>query len=148
MARYHLLLCLTLFLTVSCTSTPEMPAAGGALPACGPLPNCVNSDGGEGGSAIEPIAASEDQWRRLKAWLVTQEDWRITKDTGEFIQAVNKTPLMRFRDDIQMRFDANTGLIQVRSSSRLGIGDMGANRKRVEMLRQQTASWPAYSAPD
>jgi len=40
---------------------------------------------------------------------------------------------------VQLRFDADAGVIQVRSSSRLGIGDMGANRARVERLRQQVA---------
>ena len=140
MKRYHLPHCLTLLLISGCTSAPMEPSAGEALPACGPLPNCVNSESGDGSKAINPIEASEAEWRRLKAWLAAQDDWTITSDTGDFVQAVNTTPLMRFRDDVQLRFDASAGLIQVRSSSRLGIGDMGANRTRVEMLRQRTAS--------
>jgi uncharacterized protein (DUF1499 family) len=100
----------------------------------------VSSESSEGGKSIDPIEASEAGWLQLKRWLAAQEDWSITSDTGDFVQAVNKTPLMRFRDDVQLRFDANAGVIHVRSSSRLGIGDMGANRKRVDMLRQQTSS--------
>ncbi len=46
-------------------------------------------------------------------------------------------PLMRFRDDVQFRFVEDPGVIHVRSSSRLGISDMGTNRSRVEMLRGQ-----------
>lgn len=53
------------------------------------------------------------------------------------MQAMVKTPLMRFRDDVQLRFDADAGVIHVRSSSRLGISDMGTNRRRVETLRSQ-----------
>ena len=56
-------------------------------------------------------------------------------DDSYFIQAIVKTPLMRFRDDVQLQFDPNIGLIQVRSSSRLGISDLGTNYRRVEELR-------------
>jgi len=43
---------------------------------------------------------------------------------------------MRFRDDVQLQFDPDSELIQVRSSSRLGISDLGTNRRRVEALRE------------
>jgi uncharacterized protein (DUF1499 family) len=43
---------------------------------------------------------------------------------------------MRFRDDIQLQFDPDSKLIQVRSSSRLGISDLGTNYRRVEALRE------------
>mgnify|MGYP001812209876 FL=1 len=128
---------LTALLLLGCTSAPEKPAAGAALPPCGPFPNCVNSENGTGGSAIDPIPASPEEWQALKNWLGSQENWTITSDEGDFVQAVAKTPRMRFRDDVQMRFDEGAGIIQVRSSSRLGIGDMGANRARVESLRMQ-----------
>lgn len=139
MKPYHLVLLLTLVYLVGCTSAPEMPAAGAPLPSCGPLPNCVNSQSGEGDKAIAPISATATQWRQLKQWLAAQEDWTIVVDRDDFVQAVAKTPLMRFRDDVQLLFDAQAGLIQVRSSSRLGISDMGANRRRVETLRSQVA---------
>jgi uncharacterized protein (DUF1499 family) len=40
---------------------------------------------------------------------------------------------------VQFRFVEDAGVIHVRSSSRLGISDMGTNRRRVEMLRSQLA---------
>ena len=128
---------LTALLLIGCTSAPEKPASGSALPPCGLLPNCVNSENGTDGSAIDPIPASPEQWQALKNWLGSQEKWTITSVEGDFVQAVAKTPWMRFRDEVQMRFDEGAGVIQVRSSSRLGIGDMGANRARVESLRTQ-----------
>ena len=140
MKHYHLLLCLTLVLLVGCTSAPEKPAPGAGLPVCGLLPNCVNSESGDGGKAVDPIQATQAQWRQLKTWLATQEDWSIETDASDFLQAVTKTPLMGFRDDVQLRYDGTVGLIHVRSSSRLGIGDMGVNRQRVEMLRQRVSS--------
>lgn len=126
---------MTALLLSGCTGAPERPAAGAALPPCGAFPNCVNSESGEGRQAIEPIAATVQQWRSLKAWLQAQDDWTITTDEADFVQAVATTPRMRFRDDVQLRFDEGAGVIHVRSSSRLGISDMGANRSRMEALR-------------
>ena len=122
-----------------CTSSPDQPQAGASLPACGSLPNCVNSEPGTGGKAVAPLQATERQWRQLKQWIAAQQDWTVTNDAGDFVQAVVKTPLMRFRDDVQLRYVKDTGVIHVRSSSRLGIGDMGTNRRRVEMLRAELA---------
>jgi uncharacterized protein (DUF1499 family) len=122
---------------VGCTSVPDKPASGAGLPDCGVLPNCVNSEINGGGEAVAPLQATPRQWQQLKRWIASQKDWAITIDTGDFMQAVVKTPLMRFRDDVQLRFVEDAGVIQVRSSSRLGISDMGTNRKRVNMLRRQ-----------
>ena len=65
-----------------------------------------------------------------------QDDWEVTLDTDVFVQAVAITPLMRYRDDVQLLYVPEEGLVHVRSSSRLGYSDMGANRKRVEDLRE------------
>lgn len=124
-------------LLAGCTSPPDRPASLQALPKCGRLPNCVNSQSGQGVHAIEPIRADAGQWQALKTWLATQPDWNITLDDGNFLQAVVKTPLLRFRDDVQLLYLPDAQLIQVRSSSRLGISDMGTNARRVEALRQQ-----------
>jgi uncharacterized protein (DUF1499 family) len=132
----------TALLLGGCTSPPGKPADMQVLPACGRLPNCVNSQSGRGVHAIEPIKANAEQWRQLKAWIAGQENWEITVDDDRFLQAVVKTPLMRFRDDVQLLFFPDARLIQVRSSSRLGISDMGTNAKRVEALRAQLAPPP------
>ncbi len=132
----------TALLLGGCTSPPGKPADMQVLPACGRLPNCVNSQSGRGVHAIEPIKATAEQWRQLKAWIAGQENWEISVDDDRFLQAVVKTPLMRFRDDVQLLFFPDARLIQVRSSSRLGISDMGTNAKRVETLRAQLAPPP------
>ena len=138
MKRPHCYLIFIIFLLAGCSSSPEKPATDATLPACGPMPNCVNSQT-DGSGAIAPLKASALEWQQLKVWLASQDGWTITVDEGEFLQAVVITPLMRFRDDFQLMFMAEEGLIHVRSSSRLGIGDMGANRRRVDMLRSELA---------
>jgi uncharacterized protein (DUF1499 family) len=143
----HLCIPLIAILLFGCTSAPEKPGADAVLPPCGALPNCVNSHSGEGGSAIAPLNATLEQWQELKQWLATQDDWTINVEEPDFMQAVVKTPLMRFRDDVQMLYNPQTGVIQVRSSSRLGISDMGTNRRRVESLREHLAAESSVGAP-
>ena len=146
MKTYLLCIPLLTIILAGCTSAPEQPGADAVLPPCGMLPNCVNSDSGTGGSAIAPLQATTEQWQALKRWLAAQDDWTITVETADFVQAVVKTPLMQFRDDVQLAFKQQAGDIQVRSSSRLGISDMGANRRRIESLRAHLASEAAAAA--
>ena len=131
-----LALLLALGVTVGCSSTPDKPAGNAGLAPCGWLPNCVNSASGRGLQAVDPIKANDAQWQQIKAWIARQPDWEIVIDDSYFIQAIVKTPLMRFRDDVQLQLDPDSGLIQVRSSSRLGISDLGTNYRRIEALRK------------
>jgi len=126
-----------MLLLAGCSSSPDKPQTRQELPECGWLPNCVNSQSGRGAQASEPIRANAEQWQQLKAWIALQDDWEITVDDRNFIQAIVKTPMMQFRDDIQLLFLPDEQLIQVRSSSRLGLSDMGTNARRVETLREQ-----------
>ena len=146
MKTYLFCIPLLTIILAGCTSAPEQPGADAVLPPCGMLPNCVNSDSGTGGSAIAPLQATTAQWQALKRWLAQQDNWTITEETPDFLQAVVKTPLMQFRDDVQLMFDRQAGELQVRSSSRLGISDMGANRRRIESLRTHLASEAAAAA--
>ena len=126
-----------MLLLAACSSSPGKPQTRQVLPECGWLPNCVNSQSGRGAQASEPIRANAEQWQQLTAWIAQQEDWEITLDDGNFIQAIVKTPMMKFRDDVQLLFLPDDQLIQVRSSSRLGLSDLGTNARRVETLREQ-----------
>ena len=121
----------------ACSSSPGKPETRVALPECGWLPNCVNSQSGRGAQASEPISASTQQWQQLKAWITQQPDWEVTVNESNFMQAIVKTPTLRFRDDVQLLFLPEEQIIHVRSSSRLGLSDLGTNARRVETLRDQ-----------
>jgi uncharacterized protein (DUF1499 family) len=123
----------------ACTSVPTRPQNASALTQCGWLPHCVNSQSGRGVQSVDPIKADAEQWQRLKVWIAARQDWKITIDEGNFLQAVVTTLAMKFRDDVQLLFVPEDRLIQVYSSSRLGISDLGTNARRVDMLRQHVA---------
>lgn len=55
------------------------------------------------------------------------------------IEAVDTTTLMAFKDDIVIRLHTNAEgtLVDLRSVSRVGLGDMGANAKRINAFLQR-----------
>jgi uncharacterized protein (DUF1499 family) len=53
----------------------------------------------------------------------------------DYIYAQCTTALLKFTDDLEFWSDKQHQVIQVRSASRLGRGDFGVNRARVEDIR-------------
>ena len=71
----------------------------------------------------------------------TAMNWEIyhqDRNAG-VIEAVDTTTVMGFKDDIVIRLRTNVDgtLIDLRSVSRVGISDMGANAKRIQAFQQQ-----------
>ena len=58
------------------------------------------------------------------------------------IEAVDTTSIMAFKDDIiiRVRSNAQGTLLDLRSVSRVGIGDIGANAKRIRSFQHQFES--------
>jgi uncharacterized protein (DUF1499 family) len=89
-------------------------------------------------AAIEPLRYSGDgkaAMRRLAGMLRGMERTTLITDEPGYLYAQCTTPLMRFTDDLEFSLDAPAGVIHVRSASRLGYGDRGVNRARVEAIR-------------
>ena len=53
----------------------------------------------------------------------------------DYIYAHAKTKVLKFVDDVEFWVNPAKGVIEVRSASRLGREDFGANRARVEAIR-------------
>ena len=60
----------------------------------------------------------------------------ITQEPG-YLYAQCTTKLLKFTDDLEFYLDESAGVIQVRSASRIGRGDRGVNRARVEAIREK-----------
>lgn len=58
----------------------------------------------------------------------------LTRQAG-YLRAEARTPWLGFVDDLEFAVDAQRGVIDLRSASRLGSEDFGTNRKRIEALR-------------
>ncbi len=87
---------------------------------------------------IEPISfkgGGEAAISRLAALLEQTSGTSIVKRQPDYIYAQCTTPLLRFTDDVEFWLDRSAGQIHVRSASRLGRRDFGANRARIEAIR-------------
>jgi uncharacterized protein (DUF1499 family) len=74
---------------------------------------------------------------RIGNIIEAMEGGEIVKREPGYLYAQFTTRIMRYVDDAEFWFDPDAGVIQVRSSSRLGSSDLGVNRKRIEFIRQK-----------
>ena len=79
---------------------------------------------------------------RIKALVQAMPGAQVMKSEPGYLYAQFTTPLMKFVDDTEFWFDAAGGVIQVRSASRIGEGDHGLNRARIEAVRTALAAAP------
>ena len=128
---------LFVYLSIDSRRARETGLLNGKLRPCPGTPNCVVSENSGKDSYIEPLTFSGEPgaaWEHAKEAL-TGLGGRIEKDTGDYLWATFRSRIWRFVDDTELRLDVAGKVIHVRSASRVGKGDFGVNRKRVERLR-------------
>ena len=89
---------------------------------------------------IEPIAFTQDSalaMNRVRDVLAGWPGARIVENNPEYLSVQFETRWLRFVDDAEFLLDPTAGVIHVRSASRLGRKDFGANRQRVEAIRRR-----------
>ncbi|MEL6687478.1 MAG: DUF1499 domain-containing protein [Pseudomonadota bacterium] len=102
----------------------------GRLAPLSSKPNCVSSEEGtDPAKKVEPLTADK---AAIKA-AVEATGGKVTSETDTYISATYTSGIMRYVDDVEFRQDGEVW--QVRSASRVGYSDMGANRKRVSAIR-------------
>lgn len=133
---------LLLFAAVAGASADDMSREP-MLPPCPSSPNCVSSQAADEGHFVAPIEFSGDAasaMARMRRAIESMPRTKITEASDSVIRAEFKTALLRFVDDVEVRPDAAAHVLHVRSASRIGYSDLGANRKRVEALRTAFAA--------
>lgn len=104
----------------------------GRLTPCPDSPNCVSSYESDETHGIAPLSADLEAIRGV---LVDQERTNIVRQEGNYLYAEFTSSIMGFVDDVEFLHDPASGLTHVRSASRLGYSDLGANRNRIEAIR-------------
>lgn len=145
----------TLPLTPSAAEAVGGPGGAHRLPACPATPNCVSSEA-DPGDAVHYVAplrlpdglAPEAAMDALEALVRSAPRARVVERTALRLRAIDRTAVFRFVDDVDARIDPAARLLHVRSASRVGLGDLGANRRRVsawlgELARAWGVAWPA-----
>ena len=117
---------------------PIVRAEPKALRDCPKTPNCVCSDCDSPKHVVDPIrysGAREQAMRALVAHLGQLPRVNVKKVEGRYLYATFASKYFRFVDDVEFLFCDQSPVIKVRSASRIGWSDFGANRKRVEQIR-------------
>jgi len=112
----------------------------GRLASCGRRLNCVSSqaDPADAQRYVAPIPFKGDARAALSAARKAVERMRratVIRQEGNYLHAEFRSKLMGFVDDVELMFDERSGVLHVRSASRLGRRDFNVNRERVEALR-------------
>ncbi|HUI93584.1 MAG TPA: DUF1499 domain-containing protein [Chitinivibrionales bacterium] len=110
----------------------------GKLAPCPQSPNCVSTFASDKTHAIKPLTytgTNVEAKQKLIRVIDSLPRTRIISDTGNYLDVEFTSFLWRFVDDVEFVLDDSTKTIQFRSASRLGYGDMGVNRKRMETIR-------------
>jgi uncharacterized protein (DUF1499 family) len=133
------------------TGAPAEAPAGvpAPLPACPATPNCVSSEGDPRDAVhfIAPLSlpdglAPEAAMDAFEAVVRSAPRSEVLERAPLRLRAIDRTAVFRFVDDVDARIDPAARLLHVRSASRVGRGDLGANRRRVSAwLRELSQSW-------
>lgn len=125
-------------LLTACASGPSLHGVSdGRLIACPSSPNCVSTleINSHGVSAFTLAVAPERAVAAIAAELSKMDRVEIVEQKETYLRAEFTSAVFRFVDDVEFHVLKN-GNVAVRSASRVGYSDLGANRKRVEELRQ------------
>ncbi len=72
---------------------------------------------------------------QIKALVEGMDGAKVVKSEPGYLYAQFTSKLMKYVDDVEFWFDPAANVIQVRSALRVGRGDLGVNRKRIEAVR-------------
>jgi uncharacterized protein (DUF1499 family) len=114
----------------------------GRLAACPPSPNCVSSladHSAQGVAPLEPSGPAMQRMSMLRGALSDMPGVTIITERPGYLHAVARTRWLGFVDDLELLVDDASDVVHVRSASRIGHSDLGANRARVEALRGRLA---------
>lgn len=116
----------------------DLGVSDGRLKPVPASPNAVSSQATTGIHRIAPLAyraSRESALAALKAIIENTPRTRIVEVRPDYLYAEYTSRLMGYVDDVEFYLPPDEKVIHVRSASRLGYSDLGANRKRIEDIR-------------
>ena len=139
-----LILCLTaltsLTLTACSVTTPIDPNnASPKLTDCPSTPNCVSTEANGIPHRIEPFilaAPAEQAWPQVVSTVSEMPRTVIKVERPGYLYAKSYSKIFQFVDYLEVLSVPQENRLAVRSSSMLGISDLGVNAKRTETLRK------------
>lgn len=90
-------------------------------------------------ASIDPLpfkaGGAASSMKALLAVLGTMPGVTIVEQRPDYVYAQAQTRWLKFVDDVEFWANPASGVIELRSASRLGREDFGVNRQRIEAIR-------------
>jgi len=97
-------------------------------------------------ASIEPLPLKSggvaDSMRALEGVLRAMPGIALVEQRADYVYAQARTRWLRFVDDVEFWANPTTGVIELRSASRIGREDFGVNRQRIEAIRSAYLAAP------
>jgi uncharacterized protein (DUF1499 family) len=136
-------------LVAAAAAVPAFASDLAPLRPCPDLPNCVSTEAPADDAVhflaplplprgLDPAAALD----ALEAVIRADPRTAVEARTALRLTATDRSRLFRFVDDVAARVDPEARLLHARSAARVGRGDLGVNRRRLERwFASLAASW-------
>ncbi|MGD7043825.1 DUF1499 domain-containing protein [Jeotgalibacillus proteolyticus] len=102
--------------------------------------NDVSTQTDQSSKKMDPLpftGSIAESHNKIKSIIASLDRTEIKTDETDYIHAVVKSRVLKFKDDVEFLFDDQTNLVHFRSASRTGTYDFGVNRKRMKTISDQ-----------
>ncbi|MCT4613220.1 MAG: DUF1499 domain-containing protein [Clostridia bacterium] len=132
-----IVLILAIYMLIKNNTYPELGIVDNKLRELDNKPHGVSSQTDQKEKKVDALEYRDslEESKKIILSILKEDDADIIVDTDNYIRAVYKTKLMRYKDDVEFYFDGN--LVQYRSESRVGYSDAGLNLKRYKDIKRR-----------
>ena len=130
-------------LASSFTAAPELGVRGGKLAKCPDSPNCVSSQADpndphfvDGLFFPKSQEVTKQSFNSLVESIKKMPRCKLIHQSESYARFEFRSLVFGYVDDVEIQTAIGSRTIDIRSSSRLGYSDLGANRSRVEKIRE------------
>ena len=113
-----------LILLVTVFTPIQVNANNNELPECIVITHCVREN-----FVVKDL---DNAFKKAVKIVSETQRTKIVEQSNSYIHAEAKTKWRRYTDDLLLKAIPEKGIIQIRSESRIGVGDNGVNQKRVD----------------
>lgn len=125
-------------LSLIATPPTDIGPRNGQLAPCPDSPNCVSTFATDETHSMAPLRFDERRgdsaWQQLPEVVESLPRTTIVAREPDYLRAEFTSALFRFVDDVEFLYDREAGTIHFRSASRVGRSDLGANRRRMQVI--------------
>ena len=134
----RIITCFFLILFVFPITPNQVKAITNELPECFVITHCAKQ--------TFKVNDLENAFKKSTKIVLETARTKIVEQTDSYIHAEAKTKWRRYTDDLLIKAIPEKSVIQVRSESRVGIGDNGVNQKRVDDFAYRLMTDPDISS--